>query len=96
MVPQGQHSAIGPNLEGVIGRRVAAIGDFDYSPAMKAAGGRWTEQRLDEFLVNPGAAIQGTTMMFPGIPDADTRRKIIVYLASPTSDLGSAPGGGGL
>jgi cytochrome c2 len=94
-VPQpGQESAIGPSLEGVVGRRVATIEGFDYSPAMKAAGGRWTEQRLDEFLVNPGAAIQGTTMMFPGIPDADTRRKIIVYLASPTSDLGPVPGGG--
>ena len=93
VVPRGQESAIGPTLEGVVGRQVAAIENFDYSPAMKAAGGRWTQQRLDEFLANPGAAIPGTTMMFPGIPDAGTRRKIIEYLASPKSDLKHAPGG---
>jgi cytochrome c2 len=96
VVPQGQKSAMGPNLEGVIGRRVAAIGDFDYSPAMRAAGGLWTQQRLDEFLANPGAVIPGTTMMFPGIPDAGSRRKLIEYLASPESDLRTAPGGGDL
>jgi len=72
---------------------VAGIEKFDYSPAMKAAGGRWTKERLDAFLANPGAAIPGTTMMFPGIPDAGTRRKIIEYLASPKSDLKHAPGG---
>ena len=96
VVPDGQESAIGPNLEGVVGRRVAAIKDFDYSPAMKAAGGTWTRERLDKFLANPGAAMPGTTMMFQGVPDAGSRAKLIEFLASPTSDLKHAPGGGEL
>jgi cytochrome c2 len=85
--PEGQDISVGPDLKGVVGREVASIDDFEYSPAMKATGGKWTRERLDQFLANPGAAVPGTTMMFQGIADEGTRRKLIEYLASPDSDL---------
>jgi len=93
-VQPGQPSAIGPDLEGVVGRRVASVEGFQYSPALRAAGGVWTRERLDAFLQNPAAAIPGTTMTLGGIPDAGTRRDVIELLASPQKDSSGAPGSG--
>ncbi len=77
---EGQLGALGPNLHGVVGRRVGAVRDFDYSPAMQAFGGRWTPERLDAFLADPAASLPGTRMEFAGIPDDADRQSLIGYL----------------
>lgn len=73
-------SSIGPNLRSVVGRRVGGEFDFDYSPAMKNFGGKWSRERLDQFLQNPAGAVPGTTMIFAGIADASQREQLIDYL----------------
>jgi cytochrome c len=65
-----------PNLDGVLGRRAASRPDFDYSPAMRAAGANglvWTRDTLKAFLANPDAMVPGTAMqrMPPGTPIDD-------------------------
>ena len=35
-------NAVGPHLNGVVGRPVGSVGDFSYSDAMKSHGGDWT------------------------------------------------------
>jgi cytochrome c2 len=71
---------IGPSLYRVFGRRVAAEEGFDYSPAMRDFGGRWSRERLDRFLADPAGTVPGTSMQFPGIPDAARRGQLIDYL----------------
>jgi cytochrome c2 len=73
----------GPNLAGVVGRRAAALTDFQYSPAMKKAaaeGLAWTDETLDRYLADPLEMIPETTMSFPGVKNASERRAIIDYL----------------
>src|SRR3546814_17419645 len=41
---------IGPRHRGVVGRPVASVPDYDYSPALKQLGGTWTPARLDLWL----------------------------------------------
>src|SRR5579885_2731103 len=53
---------VAPSLKGVVGRKVASLPDFQYSDALKAKGGTWTEGSLDAFLANPKAFAPGTTM----------------------------------
>ena len=72
--------SVAPSLRGIVGRPVASVDGFAYSEAMAGFGGRWSEERLDRFLANPGAAIPGTTMAFEGIDDAGERRQIIDLL----------------
>src|SRR5690348_3471860 len=43
---KGQGNKIGPNLYGVVGRKVAAESGFHYSPQLKAMGGTWTFDAL--------------------------------------------------
>jgi len=73
-------SSIGPRLWGVVGRKPASLDDFRYSPAMRELGGTWTRERLDAFLANPRSVVPGTTMQFPGMPDATERARLIDYL----------------
>lgn len=70
---------LGPSLQSVIGRPVAAKGDFDYSPALRELGGRWTRERLDAFLADPGAFAPGTSMTLR-LDDPEDRAAVIDYL----------------
>jgi cytochrome c2 len=69
----------GPTVAGVLGREIAS-GDFEYSPALKAVGGRWTAERLDAFLENPSRFAPGTYMAIPGIASDSIRRTLIEHL----------------
>jgi cytochrome c2 len=84
-------AAIGPNLTGIVGRRVAADKNFDYTPAMRSLGGSWTRERLDSFLTDPAAFAPGNSMVLSGIPDAASRDALIEFLAAPESKLDEAP-----
>lgn len=74
-------SGTAPALKGVVGRRVASLGDFQYSDALKAKGGTWTEAELDAFIANPKTYAPGTQMT-AGAADPADRRAIIDYLKS--------------
>ena len=81
MIEAGALHTIGPNLWGVVGRPVASAEGYDrYTPAMSALGGAWTPERLDIYLRQPMVQVQGTTMVFPGVPDARARADLIAWL----------------
>ena len=79
---KGQGKKIGPDLYGVVGRKVASEADFNYSPQLKAKGGTWTFEALDKWLLNPRADVPGTLMTFAGIPNEKQRADVIAYLNS--------------
>lgn len=75
----------GPHLNGVVGRPVASISGFGYSPAMTehaAAAPEWTPEALQEFLTNPKGVVPGTKMVFAGLKDPQDRADLIAYLQS--------------
>jgi len=82
VIGDGESNGIGPDLRKVVGRNVAAMVDFRYSPAMKNLGGKWTRDRLDQFLTNPQGYVAGTKMRFPGVADPQKRKELIEFLAS--------------
>lgn len=88
---EGNDTAIGPSLDGIVGRKVASVSDFEYSAAMRGIDGAWTAERLDAFLADPSSVVPGTTMLFNGIRDAAARRALIEYMASPESRLDRRP-----
>jgi len=73
-------TALGPDLRGLLGRPVAARARFPYSPAIRQLKGRWTSERLDLFLFNPGGYVPGTSMASAGIRDPERRRALIEFL----------------
>jgi cytochrome c2 len=83
----GSSHRIGPDLYGVLGRRIAAAEGYDdYSPALQQLRGAWTRKRLDAFLRDPQAAAPGTSMAFEGLQD-DARRAALIDHIEATSRL---------
>ena len=83
----GAPSPIGPNLHDVVGRKIASVEGFNYSPALKAhAGEVWSYENLNHWITNPQAFASGTTMAFPGLPDAQQRADVIAFLRTKTSN----------
>ena len=83
-VVPGETGLPGPNLAGVVGRRIAGESGFAYSPALVALKGQggeiWTEAALDAFLRDPEAVAPGTAMAFVGLRDAAERADVIAFL----------------
>ena len=69
-----------PPLWGIVGRKVASVEGFDYSPALKSLAGTWDRARLDQFLTNPKAMVPGTQMTMGGIPDPAERAAVLDFL----------------
>jgi len=73
----------GPNLFGVVGRKVAGVEGYAYSPKMKELAGTnpvWTEDLLDKYLENPKTIVPAGKMAFVGLPKPEDRKNVIAYL----------------
>ncbi|MCB1739423.1 MAG: cytochrome c family protein [Gammaproteobacteria bacterium] len=79
-IEKGGPTRVGPNLYDVVDAPVAARRGYDYSPALAGLGGRWTFERLDDFLRSPDAYAPGTRMVYPGVADAAVRASVIEWL----------------
>jgi cytochrome c len=73
-------NAVGPHLDGVVGRAVAGVDGYSYSDPMAAHGGDWTPAELYAFLGNPKQDVPGTKMSFAGLPKPEDRANVIAYL----------------
>ena len=60
-------NAVGPVLNGLIGRHSGSVEGYNYSEANKNSGITWDEATFKEYIKNPKAKIPGTKMIFPGL-----------------------------
>ena len=72
--------AVGPVLNGVVGRKAGTFPDYNYSPANKESGIVWTPEQLNRYLESPQTVVPHTKMIFPGLKDEQKRKDVIAYL----------------
>jgi len=95
---KGGRNLVGPNLWGIVGRPKASEAGFNYSAALKAKGGNWTIDDLNQFISNPRGFVPGTNMTFAGVQRGSERADVISYLNSlsdnpaPLPKAAEAPG----
>jgi cytochrome c len=77
---KGGANRVGPNLYGIVDRAKASVAGFNYSAALKAKGGNWTYEDLDQFIANPKTWLPGTTMGYAGLARGGQRADLINYL----------------
>jgi cytochrome c len=80
-LPADKGNKVGPNLNGVFDRGVAALANYNFSPALKSFdAAAWTPELVDQWLRSPDSFVPGTSMRLNGISDANERRDLIAHL----------------
>ena len=83
---QGGPSKLGPNLWNIAGAPKASK-NFDYSDALRSAGGAWGYDDLNKFLWKPKKAVPGTKMNYIGLKKPEDRAAMIAWLRTLGSSL---------
>ena len=79
-IGEGAKNKVGPELNGIDGRKSGTAPDYNYSDANKNSGLTWDEATLKEYLKNPRAKVPGTKMIFPGLSKDEDIDNVIAYL----------------
>lgn len=82
-VGEGAKNQVGPQLNGIVGRKAGSLADFNYSPAMKEAGEKglvWNEETIAKYAENPKDFVPKNKMAFVGLKKEDERADVVAYL----------------
>jgi cytochrome c len=80
LVGPGAKNGIGPELNGLFGRKAGSVEGFSYSEANKDAGFTWDEAVFAEYIKDPKAKIPGTKMQYSGLKNARQVADLVAYL----------------
>ena len=66
-IGEGAKNKVGPELNGLDGRKAGSVEGYSYSEANKNSGITWTAAQFKDYIKNPKAKVPGTKMAFAGI-----------------------------
>ena len=66
-IGEGAKNKVGPELNGLAGRKSGTVAGYSYTDANKNSGLTWDEATFKEYIKDPKAKIPGTKMAFAGI-----------------------------
>lgn len=75
----GGSGAIGPRLDGVVGRRSGSLAGFKFTEGMRSRNVVWTPETLRLFLSSPGTYVPGTSMAVGALSEEELTQ-LITYL----------------
>jgi cytochrome c len=81
-IGEGAKNKVGPELNGIDGRKSGTAADYSYSDANKNSGITWGKDQFLEYIKDPKAKIPGTKMTFAGIRNETEANNLWAYLAS--------------
>ena len=85
-IGEGAKNKVGPELNGIDGRKSGTAPDYNYSDANKNSGITWNEAQFKEYIKDPKAKIPGTKMVFAGIKNEQEASDLWAFLAQYDKD----------
>jgi cytochrome c len=85
-IGEDAQNMLGPELNGLDGRKAGSVPDYAYSEANKKSGIVWTEATFKQYIKNPAAMIPGTKMTFAGISDEQKINELWAYVSQFDAD----------
>lgn len=74
-------NAVGPVLNGIVGRAAGTYANYNYSPANKNSKLTWDQATLSQYLKAPKDMVPGTKMAFAGLSSDADIADVIAYLS---------------
>ena len=85
-IGEGAKNKVGPELNGLDGRKSGTAADYNYSDANKNSGITWNEAEFKDYIKDPKAKIPGTKMAFAGIKNEKEASDLWAFLAQYDKD----------
>jgi cytochrome c len=82
----GATNLVGPELNGLDGRRSGSVAGFSYSDANKNSGIVWNEAKFKEYIQDPRGVVPGTKMIFAGIKNQQEINDLWAYVSQYKAD----------
>src|SRR3954453_22899211 len=80
-IGEGAKNKVGPELNGLDGRKSGTAPDYNYSDANKNSGITWNEAEFKVYIKDPKAKIPGTKMTFAGIKNENEINNLWAYVS---------------
>ncbi len=77
----GAKNKVGPELNGIDGRKAGTAPDYNYSEANKSSGITWNEANFKKYIHDPKAMVPGTKMFFAGIKNEKEVDNLWAYVS---------------
>jgi len=81
-IGEGAKNKVGPELNGLDGRKSGTAEGYSYSDANKNSGITWRKDAFLEYIKDPKAKIPGTKMAFAGIKNEKEANDLWAYVSS--------------
>ncbi|MBX9648893.1 MAG: cytochrome c family protein [Xanthobacteraceae bacterium] len=85
-IGEGAKNAVGPALNGIIGRKAGTAPGYSYSDANKNSGITWDEATFREYIKDPKAKVPGTKMVYAGLKDEQKTNDLVAFLKQYDAD----------
>jgi cytochrome c len=72
---------VGPELNGLDGRKAGTAPGYNYTEANKNSGITWNKENFLSYITDPRGKIPGTKMIFPGIKNDKERENLWAYIS---------------
>lgn len=82
VIGEGAKNKVGPELNGLDGRKSGTAEGYNYSDANKNSGITWNEAQFKEYIKDPKAKVPGTKMTFAGIKNENEINNLWAYVSS--------------
>jgi cytochrome c len=85
-IGEGAKNKVGPELNGLNGRKSGTAADYSYSDANKNSGITWNEAEFKDYIKDPKAKIPGTKMIFAGVKNENEANDLWAFIAQYDKD----------
>jgi cytochrome c len=90
-IGEGAKNKVGPELNGLDGRKSGTAPDYSYSDANKNSGITWNEAEFKDYIKDPKAKVPGTKMIFAGIKNEKEINDLWAYVSQYDKDGKTKP-----
>jgi cytochrome c len=85
-IGDGAKNKVGPELNGIDGRKSGTAEGYSYSDGNKNSGITWNKDQFLDYIKDPKAKIPGTKMVFAGIKNEKEANDLWAFLAQYDKD----------